>query len=242
MLGHDSAAKTAYRKQVDLQPDNAAAREALYNLMTLTGEADRVIEDTSARLMVNPRDSAAIANLQGASVVAKRWADAEQALRRRLEFQPGPELQSAAEQGISVYRACQDKSEDPKQEIDAALGPNPSPMELSLTVATLKDCQRDLDLASAYCAKIFALLEPSIPATGTSLSSLIEFPGFFAGSLLQCGQVQIEMGEVDAGLERIRAAFRTSPFTPVQKQAAKAFWDAGRAAGAAVGRSPSLES
>lgn len=230
LLGHDRAAKAAYEQQVDLQPENAPARQALDDLMTLTGEADRVIEGARTRLQANPRDSAALASLQGAAVVAKRWADAEQALLRGLELRTDPASQSAGKQGLSVYRACQDKSDNPGQEIEAALGPDPSPFELSLTVATLKDCQRHLDLASGYCNKFFALVEPLVPATTTNLISLTEFPSIFAGTLFQCGYVQIEMGEVDAGLERILAAARISPIIEIQKEAAKAFWDAGRAA------------
>ncbi|MBZ5636837.1 MAG: hypothetical protein LAO55_27250 [Acidobacteriia bacterium] len=198
--------------------------------MMLTGEADRVIEGARARLQVDPRDSAALGSLQGALVVEKRWAEAEQAVVRGLELRTDPASQTAGKQGLSVYRACQNKSDNPGQEIEAALGPDPSPFELSLTVATLKDCQRHLDLASAYCDKLFALLEPLVPAKTPSLSSLTEFPSLFAASLFQCGYVQIEMGEVDAGLERILAAARISPINEIQKGAAKAFWDAGRAA------------
>jgi tetratricopeptide (TPR) repeat protein len=246
LLGHDRAAKAAYAKQVDLQPDNTAARQALYNLMALTGEADRVIEEARARLRVNSQDSMALGSLQGASVVAKQWADAEQAAVRGLELQTDPLSQTLTKQGLSVYRACQDKSDNPGQEIEAALGPDPSPFELSLTVATLKDCRRHLDLASAYCNRLFALLEPSVPATTTSLSSLTEFPSLFAATLSQCGDVQIEMGEVDAGLERILAATRISPNNEIQKAAGKAFWDAGRTAeaeqlwGEAISLNPEL--
>jgi tetratricopeptide (TPR) repeat protein len=227
LLGQRHAAKVAYEKQLELDPGNTAARQALDNLLVPLGEADKVIESARGRLAANSKDAVALGSLEYALMRTHRWAEAEEVATRRMETFTDPATRSAARALPLTMQACQGKLANPGADLDAVLGPNPSPIGLSAIVENLVDCGKELELADGYCQKFLELMERFVPATTTSLISLTAFPQTYSFGLSVCGYLKIKMGDVEAGLERIRAANLILQRNPPESLAAQALWDAG---------------
>ena len=154
-------ARKSFEKVLDLSPDNLLAVEQLVNLDLKAKDFAAATQRVQEQLKKHP-DRAASFILEGRVRVAQaQWKEAEVVLKKALQLDPnsGP----AYDMLVASYLAT-NRLPDAAQEIEAALSKAPQNQSALMTLASIREKQKDYAKAREAYEKLLALNPNFVPA------------------------------------------------------------------------------
>ncbi len=154
-------ARKSFEKVLELSPDNLLAVEQLVNLDLKAKDFAAATQRVQEQLKKHP-DRAASFILEGRLRVAQaQWKEAEVALKKALQLDPnsGP----AYDMLVASYLAT-NRLPDAAREIEAVLSKSPQNQSALMTLASIREKQKDYAKAREVYEKLLALNPNFVPA------------------------------------------------------------------------------
>lgn len=154
-------ARQSFKKALELAPDNVLAIGQLIDLDLQEKDFPAAMRRVQEQLEKHP-EIAGLRLLEGKVEMAKAdWAKAEAALKKALEMDPN--LGPAYEMLVSVYLAT-DRLDDALREIESVLVKAPENKRALMTLAIIRERQKEYVKASEAYEKLLALSPKFVPA------------------------------------------------------------------------------
>ena len=154
-------ARHSFEKVLELAPDNIEALNQLVELNLVAGDFDEALRMVQRQKEKKPGDGAPYL-LEGKVRTAKKeWAEAEAALKKAIEL--NPELASAYDLLVAIYLAT-DRLPQAKSELETIISKSPRNEGALMTLALIKEKQKDYAGAAEAYEKVLAFKGNSMPA------------------------------------------------------------------------------
>jgi tetratricopeptide (TPR) repeat protein len=154
-------ARKSFEKVLELSPDNLSAVEQLVNLDLKAKDFSAATQRVQEQLKKHP-DRAASFILEGRVRVAQaQWKEAEVALKKALQLDPNS--LPAYDMLVASYLAT-NRLPDAAREIEAALSKSPQNQSALMTLASIREKQKDYAKAREVYEKLLTLNPNFVPA------------------------------------------------------------------------------
>ena len=154
-------ARRSFEKVLELAPGNIEALNQLVELNLVAGDFDNALRMVQRQKEKKPGDATPYL-LEGKVRTAKKeWAEAEAALKKAIEL--GPELASAYDLLVAIYLAT-DRLPQAKSELETIISKSPQNEGALMTLALIKEKQKDYAGAAEAYEKVLVFKGNSMPA------------------------------------------------------------------------------
>lgn len=232
-LGRIPEAQKAFEQQIAVHPADVNAYNNLALLLEREGDWPRAIGNLQKQLEVDPGNHYAAINLPHALMEGHRWAELEAAARKVLIATPNDATQKL---NVAIARACVGTTANPREEIDRALGPQPSPTQLNNAAYYLAECDiKPPDLPETYTRRALDQLRNAAPPPPDALMSrLLTYQNRISTFLDTYGWVLFKEGKYQAAKTALSNAAFLHPRAEVYAHLALTNAQLGDRQGAAV--------
>ena len=157
----DEEARHSFEKVLELAPDNIEAPNQLVELNLLAGNFAEALRLVQRQKEKKPGDGAPYLLEAKVRTAKKEWAEAEAALKKAIEL--NPELASAYDLLVAIYLAT-DRLAQAKSELETIISKSPRNEGALMTLALIKEKQKDYAGAAEAYEKVLAFKGNSMPA------------------------------------------------------------------------------
>jgi tetratricopeptide (TPR) repeat protein len=191
--GQLTEAIAAYERALQLKPDDNAARNELSNLLVLTRQPERGIQEANRILADDPQNFSAHMNLGYAYLKTGEYAKAEAAYRAAAS---NDSTSAPAHYDLAIALKMQDRLETARQEFEKAVNLDP----------TMAEAQ--------YSIGIIAWQSGDFPAMTAALKAAIAIRPTYAEAHYMLGIALKASDNPDQAIEELRQSIRLDPSTP----------------------------
>ena len=154
-------ARHSFEKVLELAPDNIEALNQLVELNLVAGDFAEALRMVQRQKEKKPGDGAPYLLEAKVRTAKKEWAEAEAALKKAIEL--NPELASAYDLLVAIYLAT-DRLPQAKSELETIISKSPRNEGALMTLALIKEKQKDYAGAAEAYEKVLAFKGNSMPA------------------------------------------------------------------------------